>query len=71
MIENTLFMESCSIRGVCVERSVEKIDHQLGSGNRTDTVTQMHKEHNTKNQYNFISSPLLKAVLISLSKNRL
>ncbi len=54
-------MESCSIRGVCVERFEEKIDHQLGSGNRTDTVTQMHKEHKTKNQYNLISSPLLES----------
>lgn len=62
-------MESCSIRGVCVERSNEKIDHQLGSGFKTDTITQMHKKHSTKNQYNFISSPLLDSSTITSIHN--
>ena len=57
MMKNTLTIENCSIRRVCVDRSDEKIDHQLGSGNRKDTITQVQKKNNTRNQWNFISSP--------------
>ncbi len=57
MMKNTLTTENCSIKRVCVERFEEKIDHQLGSGNRKDTITQLQKKNNTRNQWNLISSP--------------
>ena len=62
MMKNTLTIENCSIKRVCVERSDEKIDHQLGSGNRKDTITQVQKKNNTRNQWNFISLPLTQLI---------